>query len=76
MNRDRRRTELELLRTYDHSEVWELYRRLYVQFLKDRELDEQDLQTPLSLQQATGLTDTEIAFESPRAHRLFYNRLH
>jgi hypothetical protein len=55
---------LELLKTYPQSEVCDLYGRLYYHFVKDRELDEQDLQTLLSLQQATGLSDTEIRFEN------------
>jgi len=55
---------LELLKTYPQSEVCDLYGRLYDHFVKDRELDEQDLQTLLSLQQATGLSDTEIRFEN------------
>jgi|GEM_PF-250539 len=55
--------QLELLKTYDHSEVRELYGRLYVLFVKNREPDGQDLQTLSSLQQATGLTDAEIQFE-------------
>jgi hypothetical protein len=54
---------LELLKTYPQSEVCDLYSRLCDHFVKDRELDDQDLQTLLSLQQATGLTDNEIRFE-------------
>jgi len=55
--------QLAPLKKYLRSEVRELYGRFYDHFVEDRELDEQDLQTLISLQQATRLTDTDIRFE-------------
>ncbi len=55
--------EVGPLKRYPHNEVRDLYGRLYNQFANNRELHEQDLRALLTLQRATGLTDTEIHFE-------------
>jgi len=55
--------QFELLRTYDHKTLLDLYFRLYNQFVSEKELDEHDIAFLRNIQRATGLTDTEIHFE-------------
>ena len=55
--------QFELLRTYDHKTLLDLYFRLYNQFVSEKELVEHDIAFLRNIQRATGLTDTEIHFE-------------
>lgn len=55
--------QLEILKGLDRESSLQLYSRIYKQFESDKELEEQELDTLLSIQKALGLTNKDIKYD-------------